>query len=814
MSITAQYAPISSPSAGDSAPIPVTWPFAAPTDIVVYERTTATGVETEETYGVDYTVTWTPAGGTVTPLRLRPVGTSWIVERSTDITQPSSLRNGGPYNPETVENVLNRSTLQIQELREEIPTFPEARNRTPGAPLAFDANGNVTNGSPIGSGDLTLRSDLGGSSGGANVSVSASGAGAVARDLLARSRDVVNVLDFIPTNLHADIRVGTSATDVTTYAQAAITAAAGRRLVWNAGTYLVTGLTGVDNIDIIGEGKGAAILMRKASAAGNNAVLTFSSKSGFSVSGVTVDGNKASQANASQACTITGCSDFTIEDCAFLNAKQVGGFGVGLVVIDCNAANRMSKISRCTVSGNDLQGVLVKSSLGISLTENLVTSNGGDGIQMADYTFPPPANAQTQITISGNQCHANGGSGITAAGYFTGGVLGTPIYGPNGASSFVLIEGNICGTNEYYGIAWQGAYGAVEGNTCYTNGGIGFGAGILFNGLASSCDGNSVYNNETWGIDAGGSYHSTISDNACFSNGEVGINMGATVDCICSGNQIVIGGSDADAGITMAGIDGDGSTPFPTVGAGTVISGNKIVMNGNSGTRGITVTRDYRNAVVKGNVVSGATAANQAYIFEVDRITIADNVDTYMFDVAGQQLAGVASAAPLIIPDHIETATVSGTTNITDIRTYSQNVYAGKVRDVRITAQGTGYSPSSLPAIGFSGGGGTGAAATANVDNGGRVVGVTMTNNGSGYTSAPTVSITGGGGSGAAGSALVGCNNANGRKLQFLFQGALTVNDGGNLSLAGNLTTTANGATLSLLGAYGSYYETGRTTGL
>jgi hypothetical protein len=814
MPITAQYAPISSPSAGDSAPIPVTWPFAAPTDLVVYERTTATGVETEETYGVDYTVTWTPNGGTVTPLRVRPVGTSWIVERSTDLTQPSSLRNGGPYNPETVENVLNRSTLQIQELREEVPTFPETRNRSPGAPLAFDANGNVTNGSPIGSGDLTLRSDLAGATGGANVSVTATGAGAVARDLLSKSRDVINVLDFIPTALHADIRANTTATDVTTYVQAALTAATGRRLVFNAGTYIVTGVTGSNDIDIVGDGKGQAILIRKTNTVGNESVLTFTSKSGFSISGLTINGNKASQVNASQACTIDACSDFTIEDCDFINAKLVSGFGIGLAVVNCNTANRMAKINGCTITGNDAQGLLIKNSLGLSVTGNLVTGNGLDGISLADYTFPPPANAQTQVIISGNHCHANGNSGITAAGYFTGGVLGAPIYGPNGASSFILIEGNICGTNTYYGIAWQGAYGAVEGNTCYSNGGLGFGSGILFNGLAASCDGNSVYNNEIWGIDAGGSYHSTVSDNACFANGEVGINMGASVDCICSGNQVVVVGSDADGGITMAGIDGDGTTPFPTVGSGTVISGNKIVLNGNAGTRGITVTRDYRNAVVKDNTVSGATAANQAYIFEVDRITSSGNVDAYLFDVAGQQLAGVASAAPMIIPDHIEVATVSGTTNITDIRTYSQNVYAGKVRDVRISAQGTGYSPSSLPTIGFSGGGGTGAAATAEVDNGGRVVGVIMTNNGSGYTSAPTVSITGGGGSGAAGTALVGCNNANGRKLQFLFQGALTVNDGGNLALAGNLTTTANGATLSLLGAYGSYYETGRTSGI
>lgn len=160
MPITAQYAPITSPSAGDAAPVPITWPFSAPNDIVVHERTTATGVELLTASGIDYTVTMTPAGGTINPLRLRPVGTSWIVSRSTAVTQPSSLRNGGPYNPETIENVLNRTTLQVQELREDVPTFPARRNRTAGAPLAFNGAGEVVIGSAIGSGDLSLRGDL------------------------------------------------------------------------------------------------------------------------------------------------------------------------------------------------------------------------------------------------------------------------------------------------------------------------------------------------------------------------------------------------------------------------------------------------------------------------------------------------------------------------------------------------------------------------------------------------------------------------------------------------------------------------------
>jgi hypothetical protein len=59
---------------------------------------------------------------------------------------------------------------------------------------------------------------------------------------------------------------------------------------------------------------------------------------------------------------------------------------------------------------------------------------------------------------------------------------------------------------------------------------------------------------------------------------------------------------------------------------------------------------------------------------------------------------------------------------------------------------GSGYS--SPPTVTVSGGGGSGAAVTANLS-GGTVTTYTITNAGSGYTSNPTITVSGGGGSGA-----------------------------------------------------------------
>jgi hypothetical protein len=72
---------------------------------------------------------------------------------------------------------------------------------------------------------------------------------------------------------------------------------------------------------------------------------------------------------------------------------------------------------------------------------------------------------------------------------------------------------------------------------------------------------------------------------------------------------------------------------------------------------------------------------------------------------------------------------------------------------VAVFPGGSGYT--SAPTVQFSGGGGTGAAATATIDASGAVSGVIVTNSGAGYTSAPTVQFTGGGGTGAAATATL-----------------------------------------------------------
>jgi hypothetical protein len=79
-------------------------------------------------------------------------------------------------------------------------------------------------------------------------------------------------------------------------------------------------------------------------------------------------------------------------------------------------------------------------------------------------------------------------------------------------------------------------------------------------------------------------------------------------------------------------------------------------------------------------------------------------------------------------------------------------ISAGRITAITVTVGGSGYT--TAPTVGFSGGGGSGATATATVS-GGVVTVVTVTAAGSGYTSAPAVSFTGGGGTLAAATATV-----------------------------------------------------------
>lgn len=74
------------------------------------------------------------------------------------------------------------------------------------------------------------------------------------------------------------------------------------------------------------------------------------------------------------------------------------------------------------------------------------------------------------------------------------------------------------------------------------------------------------------------------------------------------------------------------------------------------------------------------------------------------------------------------------------------------VTSITVANAGSGYT--TPPTVAISGGGGSGATATAQVS-GGAITGFTITNPGDGYETAPTITLSGGGGSDGAGTAVI-----------------------------------------------------------
>lgn len=84
---------------------------------------------------------------------------------------------------------------------------------------------------------------------------------------------------------------------------------------------------------------------------------------------------------------------------------------------------------------------------------------------------------------------------------------------------------------------------------------------------------------------------------------------------------------------------------------------------------------------------------------------------------------------------------------------YTSNRATDGIATLNVTAAGGDYT--TPPTVSFSGGGGSGAKATAIITDG-DVTGFVVTKPGFGYTSAPTVTLSGGGGTGATATATVG----------------------------------------------------------
>ncbi|KAB0269071.1 phage tail protein [Microvirga brassicacearum] len=137
------------------------------------------------------------------------------------------------------------------------------------------------------------------------------------------------------------------------------------------------------------------------------------------------------------------------------------------------------------------------------------------------------------------------------------------------------------------------------------------------------------------------------------------------------------------------------------------------------------------------------------------RVTEGSTPAETIANMVGSEAAGTGMWAFLDAPNDL-----SVTPRLIAAPGFTAQMALDGILSIPVTTPGTGYT--TAPTVAITGGGGTGATATAQVS-GGAITGFTVTNPGSGYTTAPTITLTpvGGGSGGAAGVAVRG-NVANG----------------------------------------------------
>lgn len=305
--------------------------FLANADLVVQQRVAATGVVNTLVLNSDYTLSGAgnESGGSLTATVAPAAGDTLYIARNVAFVQNTAYPSNSPFPAASHEQALDRLTMISQQIQTALSLALQK------APLAgiYDLQGNtlINEAVAVNPADVPNLSQVqalivAGAApqlalpvGGSFVGFQQNGTGAVARTVLAKEQDIVNVFDFIPVALQAAILANTSSIDVSAYVQAACnTGAATVRFSSGTFTFNSTVAPLPDQVlqgDANGWGTGTVI---KESVGFNNAAFKFTHSG--ALKNFSFSGSATSLLTAQRHVYINNTNGVTLEDCFFQGA--------------------------------------------------------------------------------------------------------------------------------------------------------------------------------------------------------------------------------------------------------------------------------------------------------------------------------------------------------------------------------------------------------------------------------------------------------------------------------------------------------------
>ena len=597
---------------------------------------------------------------------------------------------------------------------------------------------------------------------------------------------------------------------------AAQAVASGRPLLLPPGVFPVSAWKPPCPLVITGAGEGKTILERPARSGGN--VIAFDHCRGLTINNLTIDGNRAANDSVGYTLVLGSSAQVHIDNLEIRNSK---GMGSALTIQDSEDDPNLtsSSFSKLNIHDNDGNGVYFqRRASNWTVSDSSIRDNGGVGLTVIDYEFPPSHARFSNCGILRNNISHNKGNGISVTSGFTGGSAALPVYGPYDTVRNCRITENQVSYNGHYGIIMAGGFQIDIGANTATHNGTGTSTGIagINSALCEQCtvhDNTSEYN-DFYGIDAGGALHSTFQRNVISNNGNAmanngnGINCGACRYVEISDNTISRNGwTGGGAQIHVTRYDAaTAAFPFPATNISMIR--NRLVC-GQEPETGLLVLADPPETVVEENSTEKCQPL-KGYVLHLTAGRINGNHQDNWMD----RSTAVPSSAG-IYPDGADELSVPRNfdVNSTELRPffYSKNYHT--VYAVVVTNGGSSYS--TAPKVRFYGGCDSKPAGSALQDDDGHIVGVNLSSFGAGCRDSPTVIFEDKTGTGATAKAFVlDALPIEGRVLRIHWASGLHIRKGwSGVTFIGNedLEVSGDSNNLSILqGQNGAWQETQR----